>query len=178
MSLQIDAPEGSIASKVLLPGDPLRAKHIAETYLGDAQCYSSARGMNDFTGYYQGKRISVQGIGMSMPSMGIYASELMTSYGIRAAIRSGTCGSIQPSLKLRDLVFAATATTDSNMNHDRLGSISFAPCATFGLLRRAYEAAESRCLKPFVGNVFTSDKSYDDRLEEKPHLSAVMVFLR
>ena len=167
MSLHIEAPEGAIAPKVLLPGDPLRAKYIAETYLEDAECYNSVRGMYGFTGTYQGKRVSVQGTGMGMPSMGIYASELMTSYGVQSAIRVGTCGSIQPDLNLRDLVIAATATTDSNMNHDRFGSISYAPCANFGLLRRACEAAESRCLKPAVGNVFTSDKFYDDRLDEK-----------
>jgi len=135
--------------------------------LEEAVCYNNVRGMLGFTGLYQGKRVSVQGTGMGMPSIGIYASELMTSYGVKSAIRVGTCGSIHPSLNLRDLVITATATTDSNMNRDRFGSISFAPCADFRLLRAACDEAEARSISPFVGNVFTSDKFYDDRLEEK-----------
>jgi len=167
MSIHINAPENAIADKVLLPGDPLRAKHIAETFLSDVVCYNTVRNMFGFTGYYKGKRVSVQGTGMGMPSMGIYANELMTSYGVKTAIRVGTCGSIHPDIKLKDLVAAVGATTDSNMNHDRFGSISYAPIADFDLMRKAYEAAKEAGIHINFGNVYTSDKFYDDRLEEK-----------
>ena len=167
MSLHINAPEGAIANKILLPGDPLRAKYIAEKYLEKPACYNAVRGMLGFTGIYKGQRVSVQGTGMGMPSIGIYANELMASYGVKTLIRIGTCGAIQPDLALRDIVMASAATTDSNMNHDRFGSISFAPCANFYLLNPAYEAAKARSLEAKIGNIFTSDKFYDDRLEEK-----------
>lgn len=167
MSLHINAPEGAIANKILLPGDPLRAKYIAEKYLEKTVCYNTVRGMLGFTGTYKGQRVSVQGTGMGMPSIGIYANELMASYGVKTLIRVGTCGAIQPDLALRDIVMASAATTDSNMNHDRFGSTSFAPCANFYLLNTAYEAAKARSLEAKIGNIFTSDKFYDDRLEEK-----------
>lgn len=167
MSLHINASENAIADKVLLPGDPLRAKHIAETFLTDAECYNTVRNMLGFTGTYKGKRVSVQGTGMGMPSIGIYANELMTSYKVKTAIRIGTCGTINSNIKLREVIAAVGAATDSNMNHDRFGTISFAPTADFELMRRAYEAAKQHDIHVTFGNVYTSDKFYDDRLQEK-----------
>lgn len=167
MSIHINADKHAIADKVLLPGDPLRAKHIAETFLEDAKCYNTVRNMFGYTGTYKGKRVSVQGTGMGMPSISIYANELMTSYGVKTAIRIGTCGSIHPNIKLRDVLAAVGAATDSNMNLDRFGSISYAPTANFELMLRAYEAARDLGIPIKFGNIYTSDKFYDDRLQEK-----------
>ena len=162
-----NANVGDIAERVLLPGDPMRAKFIAETFLEDAKCYNEVRGMYGFTGTYKGKRVSVQGTGMGMPSMHIYASELMSVYGAKRLIRVGTCGSINPSVVLKDVVLAMGTTTDSNMNIDRFGSISYAPTASFELLKAAYDKSMELGVKAIVKNVFTSDKFYDDRMDEK-----------
>jgi len=161
------ANQGDIASKVLLPGDPLRAKFIAENFLDNPVCYNEVRGMLGFTGTYKGKKISVQGTGMGMPSLSIYANELMEFYSVNTLIRVGTCGSIHPDVHLKDVVIALGASTDSNMNHDRFGSISFAPTASFGLLDRAYHLAKQQNIRAVVTNVFTSDKFYDDTLDQK-----------
>lgn len=166
------ANPGDIADKVLLPGDPLRAKFIAENFLEDPVCYNEVRGMYGFTGTYKGKRVSVQGTGMGMPSMSIYANELMEFYGAKRLIRVGTCGSIHPDIKLKDVVIALGSCTDSNMNHDRFGSISFAPTASFSLLEAAYQLAVKEGMPAVVKNVFTSDKFYDDRIKEKTQLMA------
>lgn len=163
---------GDIAEKVLLPGDPMRAKFIAETFLEDVVCYNNVRGMLGFTGTYKGKRVSVQGTGMGMPSMHIYANELMTVYGAKQLIRVGTCGGLTEAVQLKDVVIAMGATTDSNMNRDRFGSISFAPIASFDLLRKAYEESQKQGVHATVSNVFTSDKFYDDRGKEKNALVA------
>ena len=164
------ANQGEIASKVLLPGDPLRARFIAENFLENPVCYNEVRGMLGFTGTYKGKRISVQGTGMGMPSVSIYANELMEFYGVKTLIRVGTCGSIHSNIKLKDIVIALGASTDSNMNHDRFGSISFAPAASFDLIDRAYHTAVQNNWKAVVANVFTSDKFYDDALKQKIEL--------
>lgn len=166
------ANPGEIADKILLPGDPMRARFIAENFLENPVCYNDVRGMYGFTGNYKGKRVSVQGTGMGMPSMHIYASELMEVYGVKNLIRVGTCGGLKSSVHLKDVVIAMGATTDSNMNRDRFGSISFAPTASFELLRKAYEEAQKQGINAFVGNVFTSDKFYDDRGKEKNDLVA------
>ncbi len=166
------ANPGEIADKILLPGDPMRARFIAENFLENPVCYNEVRGMYGFTGNYKGKRVSVQGTGMGMPSMHIYASELMEIYGVKNLIRVGTCGGLKSSVHLKDVVIAMGATTDSNMNRDRFGSISFAPTASFELLRKAYEEAQKQGINAFVGNVFTSDKFYDDRGKEKNDLVA------
>ena len=163
---------GDIAEKVLLPGDPMRARYIAENFLEDAVCYNTVRGMFGYTGTYKGKRVSVQGTGMGMPSMGIYANELMEFYGCKQLIRVGTCGSLKEGVNLKDVVIAIGSTTDSNMNKDRFGSISFAPVANFELLKKAYEEAEIQNINAIVSNVFTSDKFYDDRGSEKIALVA------
>ena len=132
-----NAAPGAIAEKVLLPGDPLRARFIAEHFLENAVCYNEVRGMLGFTGTYRGERVSVQGTGMGMPSMHIYANELMEVYGARKLIRVGTCGSLRDAVHLKDVVIAIGSTTDSHMNKDRFGSISLAPSACFPLLQRA-----------------------------------------
>ncbi|WP_373214465.1 purine-nucleoside phosphorylase [Ruminococcus sp. 5_1_39BFAA] len=166
------ANKGDIAEKVLLPGDPMRAKFIAENFLENPVCYNEVRGMYGFTGTYKGERVSVQGTGMGMPSMHIYASELIREYGAKRLIRVGTCGSLREGIDLKDVVIAMASTTDSGMNKDRFGSISFAPTASFSLLKAAWEKAEELQVKAVVSNIFTSDKFYDDRGNEKNALLA------
>lgn len=166
------ADRGVIAEKVLLPGDPLRAKFIAENFLQDSVCYNQVRGMYGYTGTYKGERISVQGTGMGMPSMHIYASELIREYGAKKLIRVGTCGSLREGIELKDVVIAMASTTDSGMNRDRFGNISFAPTASFTLLKEAWEKAQELQVKAVVSNIFTSDKFYDDRGKEKNDLLA------
>lgn len=166
------AGPGDIASKVLLPGDPLRAKFIAVNFLENPVCYNEVRGMLGYTGTYKGKAVSVQGTGMGMPSMSIYANELMEFYGAKTLIRVGTCGSIHPDVVLKDVVIALGASTDSNMNHDRFGTITYAPTASFALLDRAYRLSQQEKMKAVVANVFTSDKFYDDAIEQKIRLLA------
>jgi purine-nucleoside phosphorylase len=162
MSLHLAAPPGAVAERVLLPGDPLRARHIAERFLPDAICYNEIRGMYGFTGTYKGSRVSVQGTGMGMPSISIYVHELIASYGAERLIRVGSCGAMQPSLALRDVVIAMSASSDSNLNRLFLHGLSFAPTADFGLLLRAHEAARSRGMSPHVGAVLSSDLFYHD----------------
>jgi len=161
------ANTGDIASAVLLPGDPLRAKYIAENFLENAVCYNEIRGMLGFTGTYHGKRVSVQGTGMGAPSISIYANELMEHYKAETFIRVGTCGSIRADVHTKDVVIAVAASTDSGMNHDRFGNICFAPTASFELLLKAWEAAGIHGVKAVAAGVFTSDKFYDDRLVSK-----------
>lgn len=164
MSVHIGAEPGQIASRVLLPGDPLRAKWIAETYLEDAVCYSTVRNMLGFTGRYQGVEVSVQGTGMGMPSASIYTHELVTEYGARTLIRVGSCGSLTASLGLRDVVAAIGAATDSAMNRMRFdGLIDFAPVADFGLLRSAVDVAQARGVDVRVGPVLAADAFYNVR---------------
>ncbi len=164
MSTHIGAKPGEIAERVLMPGDPLRAKWIAETYLEDASCYSSVRNMFGFTGKYQGVDVSVQGSGMGMPSCSIYAHELINEYGARTLIRVGSCGALTESLKLRDLIAASGSATDSAMNRMRFdGLIDYAPVADFFLLRAAVEAAEQRGIEMHVGPILAVDAFYTDR---------------
>jgi purine-nucleoside phosphorylase len=160
MSVHIEAPAGSIAPVVLLPGDPLRAKAIAERFLPDASCHNQVRGALGYTGTFRGKRISVQSTGMGMPSHSIYVNELLRDYGARVLIRVGTCGALQESVGLRDIILAMSASTDSAMNQARFGTMSFAPTADFDLLRHAWELASAQLLEVHVGNVLTSDSFY------------------
>lgn len=166
------AAKGDIAEKILLPGDPMRARFIAENYLESPVCYNEVRGMYGFTGTYKGERVSVQGTGMGMPSIHIYASELIQEYGVKKLIRVGTCGSFKEGIDLKDVVIAMASTTDSGMNRDRFGNISFAPTASFELLRAAADKAKELQIKAVVSNIFTSDKFYDDRGKEKNALLA------
>ncbi|ASS73732.1 purine-nucleoside phosphorylase [Tumebacillus algifaecis] len=162
MTVHIGAKEGQIAETILLPGDPLRAKYIAETFLEGAELYNEVRGMYGFTGTYKGKRISVQGTGMGIPSMSIYAHELINGYGVQNLIRVGTCGAYQKDIKVRDMILAMSASTDSAVNKHRFGGLDYAPTASFDLLYRAYENAKKENMPVAVGNVFTSDTFYND----------------
>lgn len=165
MSIHIGAKENEIAETVLLPGDPLRAKYIAETFLGDVVCYNEVRNMFGYTGTYKGKKVSVQGTGMGVPSISIYINELMQSYNVQNLIRVGTCGAIQKDVKVRDVILAMSASTDSQMNRLTFGGVDYAPTANFDLLKKAYDAGLERGLNLKVGNVFTADMFYNDNAE-------------
>ncbi|MBO0994830.1 purine-nucleoside phosphorylase [Bacillus sp. SD088] len=167
MSIHIGAKKGEIADTVLLPGDPLRAKYIAETFLDDVKCYNEVRNMFGYTGTYNGKRISVQGTGMGVPSISIYIEELMQEYGVKNLIRVGTCGAIQKDVQVRDVILAMTASTDSQMNRLTFGGVSYAPTASFSLLKAAYEQTIEQGLNVKVGNVFTADLFYNDNAEHE-----------
>ena len=167
MSTHIGAQPGQIAPTVLLPGDPLRAKWIAETFLDDAVCYSTVRGMLGYTGTWQGRPVSVQGSGMGQPSMAIYVNELFREYGVEQIIRVGSCGALTTDLAIRDVVLASGACTDSSMNRIRFRGLDYAPVADFGLLRAAYDAAEARTdVSSHVGLIFSSDSFYSPRAGE------------
>ena len=166
MSTHIAAKAGEIAESILLPGDPLRAKFIAENFLENPKQYNSVRNMFGFTGTYKGKPVSVQGTGMGIPSISIYVNELFRDYGVKRAIRIGTAGSIQENLKLRDLVIAMTACTDSGANKIRFGGRDFAPAATFSLVKKAWETAQARGWQATVGSIVTSDMFYTEDPEE------------
>ncbi len=162
MSVHIEAKEGEIADKILLPGDPLRAKFIAENFLEDAKCYNNVRGMLGFTGTYKGERVSVQGTGMGMPSAGIYAQELIQSYGVKKLIRVGTCGALSEDVNVRDLVLAQSAVTSSSMVAKHFPDFHFPPIADFALLQKAYEVATEKGFTTHVGNVLSEDTFYKD----------------
>lgn len=163
MSTHIGAKTGEIAKAVLLPGDPLRAKFIAETYLEKPLCYNEIRGMYGFTGTWKGKKVSVQGTGMGQPSLSIYVNELFRFYGVEKAIRVGTAGAVQDSTNLRDVILAMSACTDSAINTHRFGGRHFAPTASFKLLKAAYDAGVKKGIAPLVGSVASSDVFYDDK---------------
>jgi purine-nucleoside phosphorylase len=171
VSTHIAAAAGEIAPVVLMPGDPLRARWIAETFLDDARCYSEVRGMFGFTGTWHGQPVSVQGSGMGQPSLAIYVNELFTSYDVQAVVRVGSCGALTEKLELRDIVIASGACTDSSMNRIAFEGLDYAPVADFGLLRGAVEAAEQRGTDVHVGLLFSSDSFYAAR----PELTARMV---
>jgi purine-nucleoside phosphorylase len=164
MSTHIGAEPGQIAERVLMPGDPLRAKWIAETYLEGATCYSSVRNMFGFTGKYRGVEVSVQGSGMGMPSCSIYTHELINDYGVKTLIRVGSCGALSDDLRLRDVIAASGSSTDSAMNRLRFdGLIDYAPVADFHLLRAAVDAAADRNIELHVGPILAADAFYTDR---------------
>ena len=162
MSVHIAAKNGEIADTVLLPGDPKRAKWIAENFLENAVCYTDIRGMLGFTGTYKGKRISVQGTGMGIPSMSIYITELMKDYGVKTLIRVGSAGSYQEDVKIRDIVVALSTSTDSNINNRRFKGASFAPTVNFDLLSKVLKTTEEKNIKIKAGNILTSDEFYND----------------
>lgn len=167
MSVHINAKKGEIADTILLPGDPLRAKYIAETFLEDVTCYNEVRNMFGYTGTYKGKRISVQGTGMGVPSISIYVTELMNEYDVQKLIRVGTCGSIHEDVKVRDVIIAQSASTDSKMNEVIFNGIDYAPTANFDLLLKAYNAGLEKGLSLRVGNVFTEDVFYNEHAEHE-----------
>ncbi|HZW82531.1 MAG TPA: purine-nucleoside phosphorylase, partial [Candidatus Deferrimicrobium sp.] len=162
MSTHIGANKGAIAKTVLLPGDPLRAKFVAENFLENVSCYNEIRGMYGYTGTYKGKPVSVQGSGMGMPSISIYVNELITEYGVENLIRIGTCGSLQADIHIKDVILAMSASTDSNINKIRFNNMDYAPTANFELLQKAYTAASKDNIPVKVGNILSTDTFYGD----------------
>ena len=166
MSIHIGAEPGQIAPTVLLPGDPLRARWIAETFLDDATCYSEVRGMFGCTGTWRGQPVSVQGSGMGQPSMSIYVNELFKEYDVQRVVRVGSCGALTELLALRDVVIASGACTDSSMNRLRFHGLDYAAVADFTLLRAAADAAAARDdVTAHVGLLFSGDSFYSPRPE-------------
>jgi len=161
VSTHLGAAPGDIAPTVLMPGDPLRARWIAETFLDDARCYSEVRGMYGFTGTWNGTPVSVQGSGMGQPSAAIYLNELFRDYEMQTVVRVGSCGALTERLAVRDLVVASGACTDSSMNRIAFEGLDYAPVADFGLLRAAADAAP----EAHVGLIFSSDSFYPARPE-------------
>jgi purine-nucleoside phosphorylase len=169
MSIHIGGKEGEIASTILLPGDPLRAKYIAENFLTKVICYNEVRGMYGYTGTYKEKRVSIQGTGMGIPSVSIYLNELITSYKAKNLIRIGSCGSMQADIKIRDVILAMSASTDSHINKIRFNGMDYAPTANFGLLKKAYDIALEKDIPIKVGNVLTTDTFYHDDPDSWKH---------
>lgn len=155
-----NAKPGDYAEAVLLPGDPLRAKWVAETFLSDARLVNSVRGCFGYTGTYKGKPVSVQATGMGQPSLSIYAHELIQTYGAKSLLRIGTCGGLMEKVKVRDIVIAQAASTDTSIVRDAFPGFAFAPIADFGLLRKAADLAEKSGLRAHVGNMLSSDIFY------------------
>jgi len=156
----INAAAGDFAESILLPGDPLRAKYIAETFLTDAVQVNDVRNMFGYTGFYKGKKISVMGTGMGVPSISIYAKELITEYGVKNLIRVGSCGAVSLDVKVRDVIIAQGACTDSGVNRARFQGQDYAAIADFSLMSNAVTAAKNKGIKAQVGNVFTADLFY------------------
>lgn len=165
MSVHIGAQKGDIAETILLPGDPLRAKWIAETFFENPVQFNSIRGMLGFTGNYNGKRISAMGTGMGIPSISIYANELIKEFGVKNLIRVGSAGSYQKNIKIRDVVLAMAASSTSGVNELRFGGADYAPTADFGLFMKAIEAAKAQNIPVKAGNVLSSDEFYEDDIE-------------
>ena len=162
MSTHIGAKQGDIAERILLPGDPLRAKFVAENFLEHAHCYNEVRGMYGFTGTYKGIPVSVQGTGMGQPSLSIYVNELFREYNVQKAIRIGTGGALQKDIPLRTLIIGMSASTNSGLNTRRFQGTQFAPTADWELLKHAYDAAVRLGYKPLVGGIASSDVFYDE----------------
>jgi purine-nucleoside phosphorylase len=157
----ISARKGDFAPSILLPGDPLRARHIAENFLEDVTQVNEVRNMLGYTGTYEGIPVSVMGTGMGIPSASIYATELITEYGVERLIRVGSCGGILSSVEVRDVILAIGACTDSGVNRARYGGMDFAAVADFDLLRAAANAAATRGIAVKVGNVHSADTFYN-----------------
>jgi purine-nucleoside phosphorylase, family 1 (deoD) len=157
----INAQKGDFAKTVLMPGDPLRAKFIAENFLTDVKLVTDVRNMLGFTGYYKGRKISVMGSGMGQPSIGIYSYELFNEYDVENIIRIGSCGSYQADVKVRDLIFAQGASSESNFAHQYNFPGTFAPLASWDLLKKAVDIADSQGKKYHVGNILSSDIFYN-----------------
>lgn len=156
----INAELGDFAETVLMPGDPLRAKHIAENFLDDAKQITAVRNMYGYTGTYKGKPVSIMGSGMGVASISIYATELVKFLGVKNIIRIGSCGGIKSDVKLRDVVIGMGATTDSPVNNNRLNGLNFAAIADYSLLERAVNSARQQGIEAKVGNIFTTDIFY------------------
>lgn len=166
MSIHISAEKGAIAETVLMPGDPLRAKWIAQTFLKDAVCYNEVRGMLGYTGTYKGRPISVQGSGMGIPSAMIYYHELINDYGVKNLIRVGTAGSYQKDIGVKDIVLAMAASTTSGINNSRFINADYSPTANYELLMKAARFAEERQIPIKAGNVLSADEFYEDNPDD------------
>lgn len=171
MTVHIGAAPGEIAETVLMPGDPKRAEWAAHQFLQDVTCINQVRGMLGFTGTWRGNRVTIQGSGMGMPSLSIYANELLRDYGAKTLIRIGSCGAMQDKIALRDIVIAMTATTLSTPSRGFFRELNFAPCADYGLLETAVTEARRRGVNTHVGGIYSSDVFYDER----PDLNDQMV---
>lgn len=163
MTIHIGAKKGDIAETVLMPGDPYRAKWAAETFLQNPKCINQVRGMLGYTGTWNGNRVTIQGSGMGMPSLSIYANELIRDFDAQTLIRIGSCGGMQPQVKIRDVIIAMTATTLNSPSSGFFRELNFAPCADYGLLAAAVTAAQSKGIAPHVGGIYSSDVFYDER---------------
>jgi len=163
MTVHIGAKPGDIAETVLLPGDPYRAKWVAENFLKDAVCINEVRGMLGFTGTWNGNRVTVHGSGMGMPSLSIYVNELIKDYGAQTLIRIGSAGAMQENINVRDVVLAMTASTLSTPSRGIFKELNFAPSADFDLLHKAFHASEGKSIKTHVGGIYSSDVFYDER---------------
>ena len=163
MTIHIGAQPGEIAETVLLPGDPYRAKWAAETFLDDAVLVNEVRGMLGFTGTWKGNRVTIQGSGMGMPSLSIYANELIKDYNAQTLIRIGSCGGMQDKVGIRDVILAATSSSLSTPSIGMFKELNYAPCADWGLLHKAFHAAEARGVPTHVGGIYSADVFYDER---------------
>ena len=171
MTIHIGAKPGDIAETVLMPGDPYRAKWAAETFLETPKLVNEVRGMLGFTGTYKGAQVTIHGSGMGMPSLSIYANELIRDYGAKTLIRIGSCGGMQPYVKLRDIIIAMTASSLSTPSSGMFKELNFAPCADYGLLSAAVAEARGKDVGLHVGGIYSSDVFYDER----PDLNEQMV---
>ena len=161
-SIHISAKVGEIADTILLPGDPMRAKHVAENLLQDAVCFNQVRGMLGFTGFYNGKKVSIMGSGMGMGSTAIYVNELIETYGVKQLIRVGTCGAIKTELEVGQVILAMSASGDSGANRSYFGGLHYAATADFDLLLNAYSAAQRLGIDTKQGSIFSTNTFYDD----------------
>ncbi len=163
MTVHIGAKPGEIAETVLMPGDPYRAKWAAETFLDNAKLVNEVRGMFGFTGTWNGHPVTIQGSGMGMPSLSIYANELLKDFGAKTLIRIGSCGGMQAKVKIRDVIIAMTATSVSTPSLEIFREVNFAPSADWSLLSAAVEAAKTKNVATHVGGIYSSDVFYDER---------------
>ena len=163
MTIHIGAEKGEVASTVLMPGDPYRAKWAAETFLQNARCINQVRGMLGFTGTWNGHPVTIQGSGMGMPSLSIYANELIKDYDVQTLIRIGSCGGMQPHVGIRDVILAMTASALSTPSSGLFRELNFAPCADYGLLAAAHAAATAKGVPTHIGGIYSSDAFYDER---------------
>jgi purine-nucleoside phosphorylase len=165
MTIHIGAKIDEIADTVLLPGDPMRAKWAAEQFLTSPRLVNQVRGMFGYTGTINGNRVTIQGSGMGMPSLSIYANELIRDYNAQTLIRIGSCGSMQPNIDIRDIILAQTTTYVATPSSTVMKEVSFSPCADFELLKNAHSFAEIKGFKTHVGNIYSSDTFYDERAD-------------
>jgi purine-nucleoside phosphorylase len=163
MTVHIGAQPGDIADTVLLPGDPLRAKWAAETFLDNPVCVNDVRGMLGFTGTWRGNRVTIHGSGMGMPSLSIYVNELIKDYGVQTLIRIGSTGAMQSHINVRDVILAMTSSTISTPSSGIFKELNYSPCADWGLLQAAYKAALGKSSAVHVGGIYSSDVFYDER---------------